>query len=91
MASHEATAKTWVQSCSIYNQAKPDRRKSLSLLQPLPILDRDWKMVSMDIIDIVYLVPIPRTSSLWWLISPLNMPFHTTTSPLSTLSVLLTH
>jgi len=64
MASHEATTKTWVQSCSIYNQAKPDHRKSPSLLQPLPILAHDWKMVSMDVIDVVYHVPIPRTSSL---------------------------
>jgi len=43
--------KDWVQACHICNQAKPDRQKYPGLLQPLPIPDQAWQMITMDFIE----------------------------------------
>ena len=41
----------YVQSCSICQQAKPERVRYPGLLEPLPIPDGAWKVVTMDFID----------------------------------------
>jgi hypothetical protein len=41
----------FVKTCTVCQQAKPDRSKSLGLLQPLPIPNTAWQMVSMDFIE----------------------------------------
>lgn len=43
--------KTFVQTCLICQQAKPERVKYPGLLQPLPTPDEAWKMVTMDFIE----------------------------------------
>lgn len=40
-----------VQSCTVCQQAKPDRSKYPGLLQPLPVPDAAWQVVSMDFIE----------------------------------------
>jgi hypothetical protein len=47
----KTTIKEWVQACPICQQAKPDRSKYPGLLQPLPIPDQAWQMISMDFIE----------------------------------------
>lgn len=41
----------FVQSCSICQQAKPDRSKLPGLLQPLPVPSSAWQIVSMDFVE----------------------------------------
>jgi hypothetical protein len=41
----------FVQNCLICQQAKPDRSKTLGLLQPLSVLDAAWQHISMDFVD----------------------------------------
>jgi hypothetical protein len=40
-----------VQSCLVCQQAKPDRAKKPDLLQPLPVPDAAWKIISFDFIE----------------------------------------
>jgi hypothetical protein len=47
----KTTTHTYVQSCIVCQQAKPDMSKSPRLLQPLPIPDESWQIVTMDFID----------------------------------------
>lgn len=41
----------FVSACTICQQAKPDRTKLPGLLQPLPVPDRAWKVISLDFIE----------------------------------------
>lgn len=41
----------WVQDCTICQQAKPDCAKYPGLLQPLPIPDVAWQVVTLDFIE----------------------------------------
>lgn len=41
----------YVQTCSIYQQAKPERVKYPGLLEPLPVPEGAWEVVTMDFID----------------------------------------
>lgn len=41
----------FVQSCSVCQQAKPDRSRYPGLLQPLPVPDMAWQVISMDFIE----------------------------------------
>ena len=43
--------KVFVQQCQICLQAKPDRAKYPGLLQPLPVPDGAWQVVSLDFIE----------------------------------------
>ena len=43
--------KAFVASCSTCQQAKPDRSKYPSLLQPLPVPSSAWQIISMDFIE----------------------------------------
>jgi hypothetical protein len=43
--------KQFVQACSIYQQSKYDRSKSPGLLQPLPVPESAWQVISMDFIE----------------------------------------
>ena len=43
--------KAFVASCSTCQQAKPDRSKYPSLLQPLPVPPSAWQIISMDFIE----------------------------------------
>lgn len=47
----KSTVQRYVSECSVCQQAKPDRSKLPSLLQPLPVPDRAWTVISMDFID----------------------------------------
>jgi hypothetical protein len=42
---------TFVQSCIICQQAKPDRAKNPGLLQPLRVPKGAWELVSMDFVE----------------------------------------
>lgn len=41
----------FVQACSVCHQAKADRTKLPGLLQPLPVPERAWQVISMDFIE----------------------------------------
>lgn len=41
----------WVQSCKNFQQAKPDRAKYPGMLQPLPVPNSAWAIISMDFIE----------------------------------------
>jgi hypothetical protein len=43
--------KDYVAACSICQQSKPDRSKYPGSLQPLPVLEQAWQVVSMDFIE----------------------------------------
>lgn len=43
--------KNYVQTCVIYQQAKPDWVKYASLLEPIPLPEGAWQVVTMDFID----------------------------------------
>jgi transposase InsO family protein len=45
------TVKDYVTSCSICQQVKSDRAKYPGLLQPLPVLEHAWQVVSLDFIE----------------------------------------
>lgn len=47
----KAMVRTFVQECQICQQAKPDRSKYPGLLQPLPVPDMAWQIVSLDFIE----------------------------------------
>ena len=47
----KTAVKHFVQSCAIYQQSKYDRSKSPGLLQPLPVPDSAWQVISMDFIE----------------------------------------
>lgn len=40
-----------VKSCSVCQQAKPDRSSYPGLLQPLPVPDSAWSIISMDFVE----------------------------------------
>lgn len=42
---------TAVKTCGICMQAKPDRSKYPGLLQPLPVPDGAWQIITMDFIE----------------------------------------
>jgi len=41
----------YVKSCTICQQAKPDRAKLPGLLQPLPVPSAAWQVLSMDFVE----------------------------------------
>jgi hypothetical protein len=43
--------KIWCSHCPVCQQAKVERVKYPGLLQPLPIRDGAWKMITMDFIE----------------------------------------
>jgi hypothetical protein len=45
------TVKDFVTTCSICQQAKPDRSKYPGLLQPLPIPTGAWQTICMDFVE----------------------------------------
>jgi hypothetical protein len=47
----KSAVKAFVQSCSICQQSKYDRSKSPGLLQPLPVPNSAWQVISMDFIE----------------------------------------
>jgi hypothetical protein len=47
----KSAMKTFVQSCSICQQAKPERLRYPGLLQPLPVPETSWEMVSLDFVE----------------------------------------
>jgi hypothetical protein len=47
----KAQTKTFVQSCMVCQQAKPERVKYPGLLEPLPTPSAAWQMVTMDFIE----------------------------------------
>jgi hypothetical protein len=47
----KSAMKTFVQSCSICQQAKPERLRYPGLLQPLPVPETAWEMVSLDFVE----------------------------------------
>jgi hypothetical protein len=54
----KAATHTFVQSCVICQQAKPNRSKYSGLLEPLPVPNGAWEVVSMDFIE-----GLPRSGS----------------------------
>jgi hypothetical protein len=47
----KADVHDFVTACQVCQQAKPDRSKLPELLQPLPVPDHAWKIVSLDFIE----------------------------------------
>jgi transposase InsO family protein len=47
----KAMVHSFVTACEVCQQAKPDRSKLPGLLQPLPVPDRAWSVVSLDFIE----------------------------------------
>ncbi|WVZ53038.1 hypothetical protein U9M48_004029 [Paspalum notatum var. saurae] len=47
----KSAVKSFVQSCQVCQQAKPDRSRSPGLLQPLPVPATVWEIISMDFIE----------------------------------------
>lgn len=45
------TVKQQLKNCQVCLQAKPDRSKYLGLLQPLPVPEGVWQVISMDFIE----------------------------------------
>jgi transposase InsO family protein len=43
--------KTWVQSCQVCQQAKPERVKYPGLLKPLPVPFRPWQSIALDFVE----------------------------------------
>jgi transposase InsO family protein len=54
----EAEVKSYVTSCDACQRNKPSQQKKMGLLQPLPVPDRPWQWVSMDLIT-----ALPKTRS----------------------------
>lgn len=78
----KAMIKDWVQTCQTCNQAKPDRKKYPGLLQPLPIPDQAWQMVTMDFIEGLprskcydYILVVVDKFSMYAHFLPLSHPF----------------
>jgi hypothetical protein len=49
--SMKTSVKDYVKSCAICQQSKPDRSKYPGLLQPLPVPDQAWDVISMDFVE----------------------------------------
>jgi hypothetical protein len=49
--SMKAAVKSYVQSCTVCQQAKPDRARYPGLLQPLPVPPHAWHSVTLDFIE----------------------------------------
>lgn len=47
----KTAVKEFVQSCSICQQSKYECSKSPGLLQPLPVPDSAWQVISLDFIE----------------------------------------
>lgn len=47
----KTAVQNYVSSCDVCQQAKPDRSKLPGLLQPLPVPDSAWSVISMDFIE----------------------------------------
>jgi len=47
----KSAVQSFVSACVICQQAKPDRTKLPGLLQPLPVPDHAWSVISMDFIE----------------------------------------
>ena len=47
----KSAVREYVQTCSVCQQAKPDRARYPSLLQPLHVPSSAWDMVSLDFVD----------------------------------------
>jgi hypothetical protein len=47
----KSAVQQFVQACMICQKAKPDRTKTPGLLQPLPVPDSAWKIITMDFVD----------------------------------------
>jgi ribonuclease HI len=47
----KTAVQNYVSACVICQQARPDRSRLPGLLQPLPVPDRAWSVVSMDFIE----------------------------------------
>jgi hypothetical protein len=56
--SMKTSVKDYVKSCAICQQSKPDRSKYPGLLQPLPVPDQAWDVISMDFVE-----GLPRSSN----------------------------
>lgn len=54
----KSSIQQYIQACGICQQAKPDRARYPGLLQPLPVLDSAWQMVSLDFVE-----GLPRSGS----------------------------
>lgn len=54
----KSAIKSWVASCAICVQAKPDRALYPRLLSPLPVPSESWQVISMDFIE-----GLPRSRS----------------------------
>jgi hypothetical protein len=47
----KVAVKSYVQSCTMCQQAKPDRARYPGLLQPLPVPPHAWHSVTLDFIE----------------------------------------
>lgn len=47
----KATIRDFIRACDIYQQAKVVHTKNAGLLQPLPVPQQAWKVVSMDFVE----------------------------------------
>jgi len=47
----KSAVQSFVAACVVCQQAKPDRTKLPGLLQPLPVPDSAWSVISMDLIE----------------------------------------
>jgi len=47
----KSSVQSFVAACVVCQQAKPDRSKLPSLLQPVPVPDSAWSVISMDFIE----------------------------------------
>ena len=54
----KSSVQQYIQACGICQQAKPDRARYPGLLQPLPVPDSAWQMVSLDFVE-----GLPRSGS----------------------------
>jgi len=50
-AGMKSAIRSFVQSCVVCLQAKPDRARYLGLLQPLPVPSAAWEVITMDFIE----------------------------------------
>ena len=47
----KADVRDFVASCLTCQQAKPDRARLLGLLQPLPVPNSTWEVISLDFVE----------------------------------------
>lgn len=67
------SVKDYVSSCTVCQQAKPDRTKYPGLLQPLPVPDQACKLCHWTS-SRVYPGPTMPIAFSWWLTHSVNMP-----------------